>query len=90
MATTPEQLRTENLPEHYLEAERYYLELRKDPDWLEAHMGNYLAIKGREIIDEAEDFAELSERVRAHHQGALFMPHVTREYPEVATLSPQI
>lgn len=90
MAITPEQLRTENLPEHYLEAERYYLELRGDPDWLEAHMGNYLAIKGREIIYEAEDFAELSQRVRAHHQGALFMPHVTKEYPEAATLSPQI
>lgn len=84
----PEHLRRENLPEHFLEGEKYYEELRKDRQWLKAHMGKYLAIKGREIIDMDDDFEALDVRIRQEHQGPLFMPHVTRRCPEVATLSP--
>ncbi len=79
------------LPEHFVEAERYYVELRKDPQWLKAHMGEYLAIMGREIVGQADNFQDLASRVfGTYGYGSIFMPHVTEHYPQVIRLRPRI
>lgn len=73
------------LPSHWLEAEQYYKQiLRNDPEWLKTHIGSFVAIIGRQVVDEANVFYKLSDRVReTYGYGAIFMPEVSKEYPRV-------
>lgn len=63
--------------------ELYYEEiLRKDPSWLQDHIGKYVAIVGHQVIGEATESGDLSQNVRAiYGHGPIYMPEVTREYP---------
>lgn len=80
----------EQLPEHFLEGQKYLEELKQNPDWLKANDNKYLAIMGREIVDQDGSFQELSKRVReAHGYGPIFMPFVTIN-PKPTILRPRI
>ncbi len=80
----------EQLPEHFLEGEKYYQELRENPEWLKANDNKYLAIMGREIVDQDGSFQELSLRVReTHGYGAIFMPFVEVN-PRPVVIRPRI
>lgn len=81
--------RGEPLPRHFLEAQQYFTKvLRKNPEWLESHMGMHIAIVGFQVIGEAQSFHDLATEVHARyqHDSAMFMPEVTRKYPEVFRL----
>lgn len=80
-----------SLPEHYLEAEKYYAELRKNPQWLEEHKDKYLAIMGQKIVGQADNFSDLSTSVREiYGYGSIFMPHVTKDWPQVVKFRPRL
>ncbi len=66
------------LPQEFLDAEKYYKEvLKKDPQWMQEHLGKFVAIIGQNVVAEAEKFQDLSLRVRREYgYGAIFMPEV--------------
>ena len=79
-----------HLPYHFVEAQRFYEEQKKDPTWLQENLGKYVAIIGEKVVDSSKDFAELSYRVREKYgYGSIFMPLVT-EGPQVVRIGPRI
>lgn len=75
------------LPPHFLQAIKYYEFLRADPTWLQAHMGQRVAIIGQQVVDEqsrGETQGALLDRVYGKYgYRALFMPNVKEQYPIV-------
>ncbi len=78
----------EGLPEHFIRADRYYVDvLRKNPDWMQTHLGKHVAIMNEQVVGEEPKFHALATQGQAEHgYGHLFMPLVTKRHPRVIKL----
>ena len=80
-----------DLPSHFIEAQRYYEEnLQKDESWVENNTGRYVAIVGKRVVLHSRDYQELSHIVREKYgYGPLFIQLVTKG-PRIERIGPRL
>lgn len=78
------------LPEHFLRAERYFIEKLQDDQWYSQYAGFHVAIMNEEVVDSGQDVVALTKRVYATWgYQPIFMPLVTREsYDDIVLPEP--
>jgi hypothetical protein len=80
----------ENLPTHFLEAQKYYQEQLIDEEWLKKYLGKHVAIIGNNVVDSDKEFHKLSLRVRENYgYGPIYMPEVVLK-PRKVYIGPRI
>lgn len=72
------------VPNHVAEAKAYYLQvLRANPDWEKSHLGDHVAILGRQVVDRGNNLDEVLLETRAvYGNGPMFITQVTETRTE--------
>ena len=70
----------QELPASYVEGRAYFEELKQNPEWVAEHSGIYVALHGRQLVDQDQNFHYLSVRVwPTYGEGNVYISRTWKE-----------